>query len=130
MILVDTSVWIALFRRRRPLNLEAVVDLDDVVTCLPIIQEVLQGFGDEAAYRIASESMRNLPILENPLRLEVVDQAIELYRTARRNGIAVRSSADCLIAACALRNDCEVLHNDRDFQMIARVSRLKVRDLK
>ena len=47
MILVDTSVWIEVFRRRRPLDLANVVDIDDVATCLPIVQEVLQGFRDE-----------------------------------------------------------------------------------
>jgi len=44
--LVDTSVWIDVFRRHAPLDLTALVPLDDVVTCLPVIQEVLQGFAD------------------------------------------------------------------------------------
>jgi hypothetical protein len=127
MVLVDTSVWIEVFRRRRPLDLEAVVDLDEVVTCLPVVQEVLQGFGDDAAFRIAREAMCNLPILENPLELVVVEEAVELYRTARRHGLTVRSGVDCLIAACALRSDCEVLHRDRDYTALARVSRLRER---
>ena len=49
MILVDTSLWIEVFRARRPLDLEASVDFDEVVTCLPIVQEVLQGFRQEHA---------------------------------------------------------------------------------
>ena len=40
MILVDTSIWIEVFRARRPLDLAAAVDFDAVVTCLPIVQEV------------------------------------------------------------------------------------------
>ena len=36
MILVDTFVWIAVFRRRRPLDLDAVLEFEDVVTCLPV----------------------------------------------------------------------------------------------
>ncbi len=51
MVLVDTSVWIEVFRRGKTLSLESVVDPDDIVTCLPVIQEVLQGFDDERAYR-------------------------------------------------------------------------------
>jgi len=39
----------------------------------------------------------------------------------------VRSSVDCLIAACALRHDLDVLHRDRDFPVLARVSRLRQR---
>ena len=38
-----------------------------------------------------------------------------LYRSARRVGLTVRSSVDCLVAACALRHDLEVLHRDRDY---------------
>jgi predicted nucleic acid-binding protein len=37
LILVDTSVWIEVFRARRPLDLEAVLSFDDVATCLPVI---------------------------------------------------------------------------------------------
>ena len=49
MTLVDTSVWIEVFRRARPLVLSTLVPFDDVVTCLPVILEVLQGFPDERA---------------------------------------------------------------------------------
>jgi len=127
VILVDTSVWIEVFRARRPLDLEAVLDFDDVVTCLPVIQEVLQGFRDEAAYRQARESMRSLPIVESPLREEVFSDAVDLYRGARRSGLTVRSSVGCLIAACAIRHDLEVLHRNRDYSALARVSPLRHR---
>ncbi len=57
MHIVDTSVWIETFRARNPLRLADVVDPDAIVTCLPVIQEVLQGFRDERAYRLAREAM-------------------------------------------------------------------------
>jgi predicted nucleic acid-binding protein len=60
MILVDTSVWIQVFRARRPLDLESVVAFDDIVTCLPIMQEILQGFRDERAFRTARDAMKAL----------------------------------------------------------------------
>jgi predicted nucleic acid-binding protein len=125
--LVDTSVWIEFFRRGRSFDLETVVPFDDVVTCLPVIQEVLQGFTDEGAYRVARDAMLALPIVESPLRGEVVVEAVGLYRAARRQGLTVRSSVDCLIAACAVRHDLEVLHRDRDFAALARVSTLRER---
>ncbi len=127
MILVDTSVWIEVFRARRPLDLEAIVDLDDVATCLPVVQEVLQGFRDEGAHRRAREAMLAFPIVESPLDAKVFLEAVDLYRSARRVGRTVRSSIDCLIAACALRHDLEVLHRDRDFAAIAEVSALRQR---
>lgn len=129
MTLVDTSAWVEVFRRTRPLDITAAVAFDEIVTCLPIVQEVLQGFDDEGAYRLAREAMLALPMVESPLASEVFEEAIRLYRTARRQGITVRSSVDCLIAACALRHDLEVLHRDRDFPKIARVSGLRERSL-
>jgi predicted nucleic acid-binding protein len=129
LILVDTSVWIDVFRARNPLDLSAVVDFDEVVTCLPIVQEVLQGFGEERAYRVARESMLALPFVESPLSESLVLEAVDLYRSARRTGRTVRSSVDCLIAACALRHDLEVLHRDRDFTALAAVTPLRQRSL-
>ena len=129
MILVDTSVWVELFRRSTGLDLEAVVELDDVVTCLPVIQEVLQGFDDQGAFRIAREAMLSLPIVESPLTDDVFHLAIDLYRSARRAGLTVRSSTDCLIGACALRNGLAILHHDRDFDSLARIAPFEVRRL-
>jgi len=129
LTLVDTSVWIEVFRKTRPLDLESVVAFDDVVTCLPIVQEVLQGFREERAFRVARDSLRALPIVESPLAIEVVEDAVGLYRRARHAGLPVRSSVDCLIAACAIRHDLEVLHRDRDFRALATVSPLRARDL-
>ena len=127
MVLVDTSVWIESFRPRPRLRVDHVVDFDDVVTCLPVIQEVLQGFRDEGAYQIAREAMLALPVVESPLRLEVFEEAAALYRAARRTGLTVRSGVDCLIAACAIRHRLTVLHHDRDFDLLARVAPLESR---
>ena len=90
MILVDTSVWIETFCPRNPLRLESVVDFDEVVTCLPVIQEVLQGFREESAFRAAREAMLALPAVEIPLGISVVEEAIGLHRAARRQGLMVQ----------------------------------------
>ena len=102
---------------------------DDIVTCLPVVQEVLQGFREERAFRIARESMRSLPLVESPLTIDVFDDAVDLYRRARRSGRTIRSSTDCLIAACAIRHDLEVLHRDRDFEALATISPLRARNV-
>ncbi len=128
MFLVDTSIWIEVFRKPSRVNLTDLVDFDEVVTCLPVVQETLQGFRDEAAFRTAREAMLALPIVEAPLRFEVVNDAVALYRSGRRSGLTIRSSVDCLIAACALRHNLTVLHHDRDFDLLARISPLEARD--
>jgi predicted nucleic acid-binding protein len=127
VVLVDTSAWIEVFRKPARLKLEDVVDFDDVVTCLPVVQEVLQGFNSDMAFRSAREAMLALPIVESPLGEAVHLDAVDLYRRARRAGLTIRSGVDCVIAACAIRHGLTVLHHDRDYPAIARVSDLQQR---
>jgi predicted nucleic acid-binding protein len=130
VVLVDTSVWIAVFRQGSQLSLEDLVDFDDVVTCLPVVQEVLQGFQDPKAFNRARDAMYALPIVDSPMPRAAFDQAVDLYRATWRAGLTVRSGVDCLIAASAIRHHLEVLHDDRDYDSLARVSTLQVRRLK
>lgn len=130
MVLVDTSVWIEVFRRGTRLRLDEEVDFDEIVTCLPVVQEVLQGFDDERAFRVAREAMLALPLLESPMTFAVFEEAVALYRRARRAGRTIRSGVDCVIAACALRHDLEVLHQDRDFDALATVAPLRSQNLR
>jgi len=119
-LLVDTSAWIEVFRRPARVTLERMVgDRDRIVTCLPVIQEVLQGFDDERAFRIAHRAMYALPCVDAPLGAATVDAAVDLYRRARRAGVTVRSSVDCLVAACATRHHLTVVHRDRDYTRLA-----------
>ena len=129
MLLVDTSAWIEVFRKPQRIEMQRLGDLDEIVTCLPVIQEVLQGFREETAFRTAREAIWSFPIVESPLGAGVFDEAVALYRTARRAGFTVRSGVDCLIAACALRHALTVVHVDRDFDQIARVAPLRQRRL-
>ena len=131
MQLVDTSAWIEVFRRGAVLSLDDIVaDRDDVATCLPVIQEVLQGFDDERAFRIAQEAMHALPCVEVPLGREVFDSAVDLYRRARRARFTIRSSTDCLIAACALRHGLPIVHCDRDYSILSRIAPLSEKNIR
>jgi hypothetical protein len=130
VLLVDTSAWIELLRKPARLRPEDIGDLDEIVTCLPVVQEVLQGVRDEAAFRQASSAMWAFPIVESPLGRGVVEEAVDLYRAARRAGLTIRSSVDCLIAACALRHGLAIVHVDRDFASLAQVAPLEERALR
>jgi predicted nucleic acid-binding protein len=110
--------------------LDKIVDFDELVTCLPVVQEVLQGFRDEGAFRKAKDALAAMPIVESPLDDEVYYEAVDLYRAARRAGITLRSGVDCLIAACALRHDLTVLHQDRDYTALAKLCPLSSRELR
>ncbi len=126
MVLVDTSIWVEVLRQGDGLDLESLVEFDEVVTCPPVVQEVLQGIRDPEAHAVAREAMLALPMLEAPMPLAVYLEAADLYRVARRGGFTVRSSVDCLIAACAARHSIAVLHRDRDFDALAKVAAIDV----
>ena len=130
MVLVDTSVWIEIFRKPARFRLESAVDVEQVVTCPPVVQEVLQGFGEARAFAVARDAMLAMPIVESPMAIEVFMEAAELYRHARRSGLTIRSGVDCLIAACAIRNGLPVLHRDRDYDALVRISTLDASDIR
>lgn len=130
MVIVDTSVWIEVFRKDSTFRLDTVVEFDEIVTCLPVVQEVLQGFHDERAFTLARDAMLALPMVESPLSREVFLEATDLFRRARRSGRMVRSGVDCVIAACAIRNALPVLHRDRDYANLSEISGLVARAIR
>lgn len=52
--------------------------------------------------------------------------AADLYRRCRAAGFTIRKMNDCLIATVAIRVGVEILHQDRDFDVLARHSALKI----
>jgi predicted nucleic acid-binding protein len=61
------------------------------------------------------------PCVESPITKGLVDAAVDISRRARRSGMTVRSSVDCLIAACASRHRLTVMHRDRDYANLATI---------
>jgi predicted nucleic acid-binding protein len=52
---------------------------------------------------------------------DLARSAALLYAHCRWSGFTPRSGNDCLIACCAIDADEPLLHEDRDFESIARV---------
>ena len=91
-----------------------------------MIQEVLQGVRGEQPYRELRTAFLALPVVDEPVPLQRHLEAVDLYRAARKCGLTVRSGVDCLLAATAIAHDLDLLHDDRDYEAIARVSSLRV----
>jgi predicted nucleic acid-binding protein len=125
VVLVDTSFWIRELQRSP--NFDQIAPLAEIATCPPVIQEVLQGIRLETAYRTARDIFLSLHIFESPMSIQVFEEGAQIYRTGRALGVTIRSSVDCLIAACAIRNGLPILHSDRDFDAIARFTPLQSR---
>ena len=94
--------------------------LTDLIYC-----EVLQGIFDENKFRLTRNILRAYPILR-VRGLSTFEHAAGIYRACRRRGLTIRKTADCLIAATCLEARAELYHNDRDFEAIAKVRRLRI----
>ncbi|MGD0497375.1 MAG: PIN domain-containing protein [Bryobacteraceae bacterium] len=123
MILVDTSVWIGLLRGKGPAVKEE--DLLQFATCGPVVQEVLQGLKPGPASDAFRSRFLALPVLSDPIPLDLYLSAAAIYRDGRRRGLTIRSSVDCLIAAISIQNAVPIWHKDRDFDTIARFTSLE-----
>ena len=129
VVVVDTTVWIDFLEARGTAfdrHLTELVETDAPIALVDIVYcEVLQGIRDDDAYQRTRVSLRAHPILQ-PGGLETFETAANLYRAARRRGLTVRRSVDCLIAAICLESGAEIYHNDRDFDALASVSDLAI----
>jgi predicted nucleic acid-binding protein len=85
---------------------------------------VLRGIRVDAQARRTERLFSNLIYL--PTRRRGYLLAAHLYRSARKQGVTIRRSVDCIIAACAIESRAPLLHCDRDFEAIASVSKLEV----
>jgi predicted nucleic acid-binding protein len=65
--------------------------------------------------------------VDSPVDADLFESAVDLYRAARRTGLTIRSSVDCLIAASAIRHGLQVIHRDRDYTALAKVAALQQR---
>ena len=129
MIVVDTTVWIDFLEARNTLfdlHLKELIERGEALALTDLIySEVLQGILDENKFRQTRNILRAYPILR--LRgLSTFEHAAGIYRACRRRGFTIRKNADCLIAATCLEARAELYHNDRDFEAIAKVRRLRI----
>ncbi|MCO7218217.1 PIN domain nuclease [Klenkia sp. PcliD-1-E] len=132
MILLDSSAWIAYLRDRpRPVADDVQRLLDDrfleVHLCEPVVMELLAGARGGELARV-DRIVGGLPVAGLRATLDF-RAAAGLYQAARSEGATVRSLVDCLIAAVAIRHGAQVVHRDRDFDVLARVSPLDQRRL-
>ena len=123
MILADTSVLIDYLKG---VDNDKSRMLDEVVERgIPFgisaytYQELLQGARDEAEFRKLAKTFDTHKIYFLPARSEVFKQAARMFFDLCRKGKTVRSTIDILIAMTAIHHKLYLLHNDRDFDVIA-----------
>lgn len=125
MILVDTSVWSLVFRRRGSESNEPdearifrdLIQADEEIA-LPgiVLQEILSGIREKAQFERLEDVLAGFPVILATQKTHV--EAARITNTCRTRGIAV-SAVDCLIAAMAIEHNAQLFTSDRNFVYMA-----------
>jgi predicted nucleic acid-binding protein len=89
-----------------------------------ILMEILQGFRSDND----RAGVKDILLSHQFVMEDAVPDAIgasDLYRSLKKKGGTIRKSLDCLIAYAAIKNSLPLLHRDRDFEIIAKHTKLK-----
>lgn len=130
MILVDTSVLIDLFkgilnepanRMREILAYEIPFGITSV-----IYQEVLQGAKSKKEYVLLRDYLSSQRFFHPRDAVKSYSDAAYIYFSCRKKGVTIRSTIDCLIAQTALEQNLLLLHNDKDFVVMAPIIGLRL----
>lgn len=123
MVLVDTSVLIDWLRGRE--NQKTKLFDKIVETSAPFgisiltYQEVIQGAKDDKECDKLTAYLGTQKIFSLPSGIGFFSSAASRYRKLRQSGKTIRSTIDMLIAETAIYYKAKLLHNDRDFDVIA-----------
>ena len=125
MFLIDTSVWISIFRDRTGsarASLQTLIG-DEMIYLSRFTQmELLQGSQDDREWMLLHTHLQDQDYLEHTDEFWV--DAARIYFDLRRKGLTVRSTIDCCIAQLAIAYQLTLVHNDRDFETIQKVRSL------
>ena len=126
MILVDTSVWIDIFRDRTGHIVEtfkAKIGTENCVLSRFNQLELLQGAKDEKEWELLAEYLSTQYYIE--AWEKTWQAAAGIYFELRRRGVAINSPIDCCIAQISMEHGATLLHRDKDFEKISRIRPLK-----
>ena len=117
MIVVDSSVWIAVFKRDQSpatAKFDAIPDKTTILVGDVVLLEVLQGARDEKhAARLEAflRLFRVVPMLGDAIAV----LAASHYRKLRSHGFTIRKTPDLVLATYCIAGGHNLLHQDRDF---------------
>ena len=119
-LLVDSTVWIDFFAARQTVKTDqlkrSIRDGHQICVCGCVWLEVLQGVRLEKEYVSIKSQFEKLLYLEDDR--STFELGATIYRELRREGITIRNSIDCLIAATVMQHGVNFLENDRDYKFI------------
>jgi predicted nucleic acid-binding protein len=128
LILVDSSVWVDYFKgvvTPQTEKLDRLLGREFLAIGDLILTEVLQGFAEEKDFNAARKMLTSLKVVELGGQ-EVAIQAAKNFRALRKLGVTVRKTIDSVIATRCIESGYDLLHDDRDFDPIAKHLGLRV----
>ncbi len=126
MVLVDTSVWVEIWRDttgKKQAALKKLLRAEDVALTRFNQLELLQGSRDQREWALLDSYLETQDYLE--IAPDSWRDAARIYFDLRRTGRTVRSPIDCCIAQIAMDHEVPLLHRDRDFETIASIRPLR-----
>jgi predicted nucleic acid-binding protein len=125
VVLVDTSVMIDYLTDNENdpmLKFQYVLDHNIPFGInLFVYQEVLQGIKTERDFDRVKRHLDTQRFYSLKDEKESFASAAKIYFRCRKKGVTIGSTIDCLIAQTAIENSLFLLHNDSDFDNIAKV---------
>jgi len=123
MIVVDSSVWIGVFRgadRRAVSSLNRIMTMEEADTIIVgdiVLVEVLRGARDDRHAEWIERRLRKFTI-ERMLDDRSAVRVAANYRELRRLGVTV-PTVDLIIATFCVERGYSLLHDDGDFDILA-----------
>jgi predicted nucleic acid-binding protein len=128
VILVDSSVWIGYFNGDKTPQtdwLDSALGSTPLIIGDLILTEVLQGFRSDKDFQTARELLLRIPFL--PMGgLDIALESAVNYRLLRKKGVTVRKTIDVMIGTFCIHYQLPLLHDDRDFDPMARFLGLEI----
>ncbi|MDE1159262.1 MAG: PIN domain nuclease [Neorhizobium sp.] len=121
MIVADSSVWIALFRKddiEVAHTLRSLIPAGRILVGDIIALEILQGARDHQHARLIEHNLREFPIV-SMLSPTLAIKAASNYRVLRQRGVTVRKTVDMIIGTYCIEHDHQLLQRDKDFRPMA-----------
>jgi len=128
MVIVDTSAWIEYFNDGIPCVVKKVdrcleqdmVGIGDLVYC-----EIMQGIRSSRERNQVSLLLLALPQF-NMVGFGIAEKSAANYRLLRSRGVTVRKTIDVLIGTFCSEHEFQLLHNDSDYDMMAKHIELNI----
>lgn len=117
MIVVDSGVWIDYFNGIESAasdRLDELLGVTRLAVSDIILTEVLQGFRDDAQYKVAKQTTTSLPVLES-FGQAITLRSADNYRSLRARGITIRKTLDAVIATYCTEHDLPLLFEAKHF---------------